>query len=97
MNQFEKSELIKAGIRKNKYSPAKWYYGSDTFDSIQTDESNMFNLGVADYSSSGPAERTFTGDGEILFRLTDKTREIFYSILPGTYTSTIYFHVVADL
>lgn len=87
----------KAGIRKNKYSPAKWYYGSDTFDSIQTDESNMFNLGVADYSSSGPAERTFTGDGEILFRLTDKTREIFYSILPGTYTSTIYFHVVADL
>lgn len=74
----------------------KWYDGSDTFSSIQTDESNMFNLGVSDYSTNG-ATRSFSGDGKILFRLTDKTRKNFDSILPGTYTSTIYFHVVADL
>ena len=74
----------------------KWYDGSDTFSSIQTDESNMFNLGVSDFSTNG-ATRSFSGDGKILFRLTDKTIENFDSIPPGTYTSTIYFHVVANL
>lgn len=74
----------------------KWYDGSDTFSSIQTDESNMFNLGVSDYSTNG-ATRSFSGDGKILFRLTDKTRKDFDSIPAGTYTSNIYFHVVANL
>lgn len=74
----------------------KWYDGSDTFSSIQTDKSNMFNLGVSDYSISGPT-RIFEGDGEILFRLTDETIKDFDSIPAGTYTSNIYFHVVANL
>lgn len=93
------SFTYKAGISKGNglEGEINWYDGAMTFSDVQDDQSNiMFNLGVSDYLTNG-ATRSFRGDGEILFRLTDKTIENFDSILPGTYTSTIYFHVVANL
>ena len=96
------SFTYEAGLSSNKNGTVKkWYSGGDTVNvGIKAgNESIVENLvkGTASRTNSGNTYYySYSDSGDIWIRLLNsgKTK---YSIPPGTYTSTIYFHVVANL
>ena len=89
------SFAYEAGLSTSSNSGPVWFDGSDGFslDSESIDGYNLLALGTSNFS--GEANRTYSGEGDILFRLASGVDED--SIPAGTYESDIYFHVIADL
>lgn len=89
------SFAYEAGLSTSSNSRPVWFDGSDGFssDSESIDGYNLLALGTSNFS--GEANRTYSGEGDILFRLASGVDED--SIPAGTYESDIYFHVIADL
>ena len=86
----ETSITYEAGIRSSN-TTTKWFDGTQTFATLKDD--SLFNLGSSDFVTTGD----YVGGGDIMFRLTNDSTQRIDEIPPGTYTSTIYFHVVANL
>ena len=86
----ETSITYEAGIRSSN-TTTKWFDGTQTFTTLRDD--SLFNLGSSDFVTTGD----YVGGGDIMFRLTNDSTQRIDEIPPGTYTSTIYFHVVANL
>lgn len=86
----ETSITYEAGIRSSN-TTTKWFDGTQTFATLKDD--SLFNLGSSDFVTTGD----YVGGGDIMFRLTSDSTQRIDEIPPGTYTSNIYFHVVAGL
>lgn len=87
----ETSITYEAGISSSNKA-TKWFDGTLTLATLLKDDS-LFNLGSSDFITTGD----YVGGGDIMFRLTNDSTQRIDEIPPGTYTSTIYFHVVANL
>ena len=90
--------IYQAGISNG--STKKWFNGYDTVNLGQNVSNNIDSLfdGSSSYVAIDNNRKQYSDRGEILFRLAPKHGyENVYSIPPGTYTSNIYFHVVANL
>lgn len=90
--------IYQAGISSG--STEKWFNGDDTVNlgqNASNDPGSLFK-GSSGYVAIDNNRKRYTDSGDILFRLAPAPEyESVYSIPPGTYTSTIYFHVVANL
>lgn len=90
--------IYQAGISSG--STVKWFNGDDTVNlgqNVSNDTGSLFK-GSSGYVAIANNRKQYSDIGEILFKLAPAPEyESVYSIPPGTYTSTIYFHVVANL
>lgn len=90
--------IYQAGISSG--STVKWFNGDDTVNlgqNASNDPGSLFK-GSSGYVAIDNNRKRYTDSGDILFRLAPYPEyENVYSIPPGTYTSNIYFHVVANL
>lgn len=88
-----------AGISAENSDPV-WFDGDMTLADVNNNETTgndfLFNFGISDFTKEDNSLK-YSGHGKILFRLTEESTNNIANIPPGTYTSTIYFHVVADL
>lgn len=90
--------IYQAGISSG--STEKWFNGDDTVklgQNASNDPGSLFK-GSSGYVEIDDNRKRYTDSGDILFKLAPgHGYDNVYSIPPGTYTSNIYFHVVADL
>lgn len=88
-----------AGISSENSDPV-WFDGDMTLADANNNEMTgndfLFNFGTSDFVMEENSLK-YSGRGKILFRLTEESTNNIANIPPGTYTSTIYFHVVANL
>lgn len=87
-----------AGIRSQN-DKEKWYDGTNHIvaGSSSVDVPNFLLKGNANTEGwINPTVVSYSDGGSVMFRL-DKSEVNVDQIPPGTYTSTIYFHVVANL
>ena len=100
-NQFTLSNdnysfSYQVGLTNN--TSTTWFDGRACFDKANLKDGlpSAFDvLGLGTSNFSGEVNRTYSGSGDIRFRLTSG---VDINLIPaGTYTSDIYFHVIATL
>ncbi len=81
----------------NGSNSTKWYTGDMTVQLGEGVDNNKNSLlaGASGFTISGD-KITIKDSGNILFKLTESS-DNRYEIPPGTYSSNIYFHVIANL